>query len=62
MLTAVTRRAPDRGLSATKLYLIKPLTSFLTFACPYPSIHAAKLGGYEMQYIAIGGILLLAGS
>ena len=56
MLTAVTRRA-------TKLYLIKPLTSFLTICLIQPLyIHAAKLGVYEMQYTAIGGILLLAGS
>lgn len=60
MLTAVTRRAPDRGLpsvshkTADQLFdicLIQPLC-----------IHAAKLGVYEMQYTAIGGILLLAGS
>lgn len=68
MLTAVTRRAPDRLLTegyplegyqvvshktADQLFdscLIQPL-----------SIHAAKLGVYEMQYTAIGGILLLAG-
>lgn len=61
MLTAVTRRATDcpgyqvaSDKTADQLFdicLIQPL-----------SIHAAKLGVYEMQYTAIGGILLLGGS
>lgn len=61
MLAAVTRRA--RVLLTYQVVSHKTADQLFDICLIQPlSIHAAKLGVYEMQYTAIGGILLLAGS
>lgn len=63
MLTAVTRRASRRATNRYQVVSDETADQLFDICLIQPSsIHAAKLGVYEMQYTAIRGILLLAGS